>query len=217
MTVRAPELELTPRLRGVFHLWALIASVAAGVVLVIAADGTLATVSSWIYAAALAGMFGASALYHRFPWTSAARRLWARRLDHATIFVFIAASYMPFALLRFHGSTRWLVLVLVWAGAALGLVLELAWIDSPRWLKAIAYMAVGWVGVIVAPELFSAVGVSGSVLLVTGGALYTIGAMVYALRWPDPLPRTLGFHEVFHLLVVAAAVTQFVAVSLVVM
>jgi hemolysin III len=209
--------ELTPRLRGVFHVWALFGSLVAGVVLVILADGALATVSSWIYAVALAGMFGASALYHRFPWRSAARRVWAQRLDHATIFVFIASSYTPFALLRFQGSTRWLVLVLVWAGATLGLVLELAWLDSPRWLKAIAYMAVGWIGVLVAPQLFSAVGVASAILLIVGGSLYTIGALVYASKWPDPLPRTLGFHEVFHLLVVAAAVTQFVAVSLIVM
>ena len=208
--------ELTPRLRGVFHLWALFGSLGAGVALVILADGAAATVSSWIYAAALAGMFGASALYHRVPWTSAAGRVWAQRLDHSTIFVFIASSYTPFSLLRFDGSTRWLVLVLVWTGAALGLLLEVAWIESPRWLKAIAYMAVGWVGVLAAPQLFSAVGVASAILLISGGSLYTIGALVYASKWPNPLPRTLGFHEVFHLLVVIAAATQFVAVSLVV-
>ena len=208
--------ELTPRLRGIFHLWALFASLGAGVALVILADGAAATVSSWIYAAALAGMFGASALYHRVPWTSAAGRVWARRLDHSTIFVFIASSYTPFALLRFDGSTRWLVLFLVWTGATVGLLLELAWIESPRWLKAIAYMTVGWVGVLAAPQLFSAVGVASAILLIAGGSLYTIGALVYASKWPNPLPRTLGFHEVFHLLVVIAAAAQFVAVSLVV-
>ena len=211
------EHDLVPRLRGVFHLWALGASVVAGVVLIVLADGTLATVSSWIYAAALAAMFGASALYHRYPWRNPVRALWARRLDHSTIFVFIAATYTLFALLRFDGTTRWLVLVLAWSGAMLGLVLELLWIDSPRWLKAVAYLVVGWVGVLAAPQLFSRVGVGGSVLILVGGGLYTIGAVVYATRWPNPFPRTLGFHEVFHLLVVAAAVIQFVAVSLVVM
>lgn len=210
------ETELVPTLRGIFHLWALVAAVVAGVVLVVLADGALATASSWIYAVALAAMFGASALYHRFPWRSAGRRLWARRLDHSTIFVFIAATYTPFALLRFEGATRWIVLVLAWSGALLGLAVELVWIESPRWLKALAYMAVGWVGVLAAPQLFSAVGIAGAVLLLVGGCLYTVGAVVYATRWPDPFPRTLGFHEVFHLLVVAAAVTQFVAVSLVV-
>jgi hemolysin III len=211
------DVEIIPRLRGVFHLWALWASIAAGVVLVALADGVVATFSSWVYATALATMFGASALYHRCRWQSATRRLWARRLDHSTIFLFIAASYTPFALLRFHGTTRWLVLVCVWAGAMLGLVLELLWVDSPRWLKAFAYLAVGWVGVLAAPQLFPAVGVGAAVLVIVGGGLYTVGALVYAAKWPDPFPRILGFHEVFHLLVVAAAVTQFVAVSLVVM
>jgi hemolysin III len=211
------DAELTPLLRGVFHLWALWASLAAGVVLVVLADGALETVSSWVYAAALVAMFGASALYHRFPWRSAARRVWARRLDHSMIFIFIAGSYTPFALLCFDGTTQWLVLALVWASAVLGLVLELVWIDSPRSLKAVAYLAVGWVGVLAAPQLFPGVGVAGAVLVIVGGGLYTLGALVYALKWPNPLPRVLGFHEVFHLLVVAAAVTQFVAVSLVVM
>lgn len=200
-----------------FHLWALGASVAAGVVLVVLADGALATVSSWIYAVALAAMFGASALYHRFPWQNAALQLWARRLDHSTIFLFIATTYTLFALLRFEGATRWVVLVVVWSGAILGLSLELIWVDSPRGLKALAYLTVGWVGVLAVPQLFSGVGTGGAVLLLIGGGLYTVGALVYAARWPNPFPRTLGFHEIFHLLVVAAAVIQFVAVSLVVM
>jgi|SRR5688572_1214974 len=211
------ELDLRPRLRGVFHEWAFFAALAAGAMLVVLADGALATFSAWVYAAALAAMFGASALYHRVPWRSAAKRVWARRLDHSMIFVFIAGSYTPFALLRFEGTTQWLVLVMVWSGAVLGLLLELVWLDSPRWLTAVAYLAVGWVGVLAIPQMFSAVGIAGGVLLVVGGGLYTLGAVVYATKWPNPFPRTLGFHEIFHLLVVAAAVTQFVAVSFVVL
>ena len=199
-----------------FHLWAFVAALAAGVVLVVLADGSLEIVSSWVYAAALAAMFGASALYHRFPWRSTGKRLWARRLDHSTIFVFIAGTYTLFALLRFEGVSRWLVLVLVWMGAAFGLVLELVWIDSPRWLSAIAYLLVGWVGVLAIPQMFSRAGVAVAVLLLVGGGLYSLGAVIYATRWPNPFPRVLGFHEVFHLLVVAAATTQFIAVSLVV-
>lgn len=210
------EPELKPRLRGVFHVWAFAAAVAAGIVLVALSRGTLETVASWVYGVALVAMFGASALYHRFPWRSAARQLWARRLDHSTIFVFIAGTYTPFALLRFEGTTQWLVLLLVWSGAALGLVLELVWLDSPRWLSAVAYLAVGWVGVLAVPQMFTTVGIAGAVLLLVGGGLYTLGAVIYALEWPNPFPRTLGYHEVFHLLVVAAAATQFVAVSLVV-
>ena len=210
-------LDARPRLRGVFHEWAFFAAIAAGAMLVVLADGALATFSSWVYAVALAAMFGASALYHRFPWKSAAKRVWARRLDHSMIFVFIAGSYTPFALLRFEGTTQWLVLVMVWSGAALGLVLELVWLDSPRWLSAAAYLIVGWVGVLAIPQIFSAVGIAGAVLLMVGGGLYTLGAVIYATKWPNPFPRTLGFHEIFHLLVVAAAVSQFVAVSLVVL
>ena len=213
----AMEIELTPRLRGLFHEWAFFAAIAAGVMLVVLSDGALATFSSWVYAAALAAMFGASALYHRFPWKSAGRRLWARRLDHSMIFVFIAGSYTPFALLCFEGTTQWLVLVMVWSGAALGLMLELVWIDSPRWLSAVAYIAVGWVGILAIPQMFSGVGIAGAVLLLVGGGLYTLGAVIYAMKWPNPFPSTLGFHEIFHLLVVAAAVTQFVAVSFVVL
>jgi hemolysin III len=211
------EPEPRPLLRGVFHLWAFVASIAAGVVLVVLADGALATVSSWVYAAALAAMFGASALYHRFPWKSAERRLWARRLDHSMIFVFIAGTYTPFALLCFEGAVGWPILAVVWTGAMLGLALELVWIDSPRWLSSFAYLAVGWVGVLAVPQMFSGIGIAGTVLVIVGGGLYSLGALIYALRWPNPFPRVIGFHEIFHLLVVAAAVTQFIAVSLVVM
>jgi hemolysin III len=216
MRLVVAELEQVPLLRGVFHLWAFVAAIAAGVVLVVLADGALETVSSWIYAASLAAMFGASALYHRVPWRSTAKRLWARRLDHSTIFVFIASTYTPFTLLGFGGATRWLVLGLAWAGAVLGLVLELLWIDSPRWLSTVAYLLVGWVGVLTIPQLFRGMGVAVAVLLIVGGGLYSLGAVIYATKWPDPFPRVFGFHEVFHVLVVAAAVTQFVAVSLVV-
>ena len=211
------DVEQTPILRGVFHLWAFVAALAAGVVLVVLADGALEIVSSWVYGAALAAMLGASALYPRLQWRSAAKRVWARRLDHSMIFVFIAGTYTPFALLRFEGRTQWLVLILVWLGAALGLVLELVWIDSPRWLSTVAYLLVGWVGVLTIPQLFTGAGVAVAVLLLVGGGLYSLGAVIYAIQWPNPFPRVLGFHEVFHLLVVAAAAMQFVAVSLVVM
>ena len=211
------EADLRPSLRGVFHEWAFFAAIAAGSMLVVLADGALATFSAWVYAAALVAMLGASALYHRFPWKSAARRMWARRLDHSMIFVFIAASYTPFALLAFDGSIAWIVLVAAWAGAALGLVAELLWVGSPRWLGGVACLAIGWVGILAVPQLFSGLGVAAAVLVLVGGGLYTIGALIYASKWPNPFPRIFGFHEIFHLLVVAAAVAQFIAVSMVVM
>lgn len=211
------EIDLRPRLRGVFHEWAFFAALAAGAMLVVLAEGALATFSSWVYAAALVAMFGASALYHRFPWKSAKRRMWARRLDHSMIFVFIAASYTPFALLAFDGPIRWIVLVAAWGGAVLGLVAELLWAGSPRWLGGAACVAIGWVGILAAPQLFTRVGLTGAVLVIVGGMLYTLGAAIYAAKWPNPFPSTLGFHEIFHLLVVVAAVSQFVAVTLVVL
>ena len=206
-----------PRLRGVFHQYGFFAALCAGVVLVALGDGYLERFAVSVYVTALAAMLGASALYHRFPWRSAAARLRARRLDHAMIFVFIAGAYTPFALLEFGDPARVVVLTTVWVGAALGLALELVWIEGPRWLSAVAYLAVGWVGVIAVPQLFPALGVAPAVLVIVGGALYSLGALAYATTWPNPFPATLGFHEIFHLLVVAAAVTQFVAVTLVVL
>lgn len=209
--------SVVPRLRGVFHQYAFFVSVAAGAALVVLADGYVERFAVWVYAAALAAMFGSSALYHRFPWRSAVARLRARRLDHAMIFVFIAGTYTSFALLAFDGAWPAVVLVTVWCGAALGLVLELYWIDAPKWVSAVAYLAVGWIGVIAVPQLFPALGIAPGVLVIMGGALYSLGALAYAATWPNPFPSTLGFHEVFHLLVIAAAVTQFVALSLVVL
>jgi hemolysin III len=206
-----------PRLRGVFHQYAFFAAVAAGIVLVVLADGYLERLAVWVYAVALAAMLGASALYHRFPWRSTAARLRARRFDHAMIFVFIAGTYTPFVLLEFSGALRVIVLTSVWVGAVLGCLVELYWIHAPRWVSAIAYLAVGWIGVIALPEFFPALGVAVAVLLIVGAGLYTVGALAYATTWPNPFPSVFGFHEVFHVLVIAAAVTQFVALSLVVL
>jgi hemolysin III len=208
------ELE-KPRLRGALHQWALVAAIPACVVLVALADGSRARLATCVYAVAMAAMLGASALYHRVPWKSPRRHAWARRLDHAMIFVFIAGTYTPFALLSFHGWVPEVVLLCVWTGAALGLAANLAWIDAPKWVTAPAYLLVGWVGVIAAPQLFDSVGVAGSVLLIVGGVLYTLGAVTYATHWPNPFPRTFGFHEVFHLLVTVAVTLQLVAVYLV--
>ena len=206
-----------PRLRGVFHQYAFVAAVVGGTLLVVLADGYLERFAVWVYAVALAAMFGASALYHRFPWRTATARLRARRLDHAMIFVFIAGTYTAFALVAFDGTARLVGLATVWIGAAFGILLNLVWIDAPRWLIAFAYLGVGWVGLILVPQLFPSLGVAAAVLVIVGGALYSVGAITYATTWPNPFPGTLGFHEIFHLLVVAAAVTQFIALSLVVL
>ena len=208
--------RVKPRLRGVFHQWAFFAALAAGVVLVLLADGLRERLASWVYAAALAAMFGASALYHRVDWRTPARRAWARRLDHSTIFLFIAGTYTPFALLAFEGASAAALLAVVWAGAVVGLAVNLCWIDAPKWVGALAYLVVGWVGVVVAPQLFPSLGPAAATLVLVGGALYTTGAVIYTMRRPDPFPAVFGYHEIFHVLVVAAAAAQFVAVSLVV-
>jgi hemolysin III len=211
------EDPLVPRLRGVFHQYAFFAALAAGSVLVVLADGFRERFAVWFYAAALVAMLGASALYHRFPWRSAAARLRARRIDHAMIFVFIAGTYTPFALLAFTGIVPTIILSCVWGGAALGAALNIGWIDAPKWVIAPVYLLVGWVGVIAAPQVFTELNVASAVLVVGGGVLYTLGAIAYATHWPDPFPATFGFHEVFHVLVVLAATMQFVAVSFVVL
>ena len=206
-----------PRLRGLFHQYAFFAAVAAGVTLVALAEGARARLACAIYATALAAMFGTSAVYHRVTWRSLRARAWARRLDHSTIFLFIAGTYTPFALLAFTGMVPAIVLACVWTGAALGVALNVSWIDAPKWVTTPVYLLVGWVGVIAAPQVFTELHIASAVLVITGGILYSLGALVYATHWPDPFPATFGFHEIFHGLVVLAALTQFIAVSFVVL
>ncbi len=204
-----------PRLRGVFHEWAFFASLGAAALLIMLASGGREVVASSVYVTALAVMFGASALYHRVIWAPGVRA-WLRRVDHSTIFLFIAGSYTPFALLVVDGWLSWAVLGVVWAGALAGVLLSVAWVDSPKWLHATVYLALGWVGVVLAPNLFSRAGIAAATLVVVGGVLYTSGAIAYAAKRPDPWPRFFGYHEIFHVLVVAAAAMQFVAIALVV-
>ncbi len=201
-----------PRLRGVFHQYAFYVAVVAGIVLVALSDSARELVATWIYAAALAAMFGVSALYHRIDWRSTRVRTWMRRLDHSTILLLIAGTYTPFALLAFDGMLADVILIVVWAGAAAGLVLNLAWIDAPTWVTASVFVALGWVGVAAVPELFD-VGVAPAVLVFVGGGLYTVGALAYALKRPNPAPATFGYHEIFHLFVIGAAVVHFVAIA----
>ena len=202
----APDLK--PRLRGVLHQWACVCSVPLGLVLVISAETTPARIALSVYALSLMGLFGASALYHRINWRSVTTREWMRRLDHSMIFVLIAGSYTPFAVIVLHGSLADAILVGVWAGALLGLVINLVWSDAPRWLQALLYVTLGWVAVAALPQLAGAIGVGGMILLGLGGVLYTLGAIVYTVKRPDPVPSVFGYHEVFHTLVIAAAALQ---------
>ncbi|HEX3212882.1 MAG TPA: hemolysin III family protein, partial [Actinomycetota bacterium] len=182
-----PEARVKPRLRGVFHQYAFFVSLASGALLVLLATTTRATVAAAIYAASVSALFGVSALYHRVTWAPQARRR-MRRLDHSMIFLLIAGTYTPVALLVLQHTLATVVLAVVWAGAAAGVVLELAWARAPRWLGGTVYLALGWVAVVAMPQLFGRLGVAGGLLIVAGGLLYTAGAAIYGLRRPDPVP-----------------------------
>ena len=192
-----------PRLRGVLHQYAFVVALAVGIVLVVTAPGGRAKVAAAVYGVSIALMLGVSALYHRGNWSLAAiRRL--RRLDHTTIFVAIAGTYTPIALLALHGWVAAVLLATVWAGALLGAMLEWSPVRVPRALSTLVYVAVGWVAVIALPELWSTLGVLAVVGILAGGLLYSVGAAVYARKQPDPFPHVFGFHEVFHAFVIAA-------------
>ncbi len=214
MTEAAPPPFFTkPRLRGVSHQWAFFVSVVIGAVLVLFAPEGEARLAALIYAVSVAGLFGASALYHRVNWSSLGARRWMRRLDHSMIFVLIAGTYTPFALLVLDGTLATVILLVVWGGAVGGVILKLLWIDAPKALIAAVYVMLGWVAVATFPQLLEEMGVGGTVLVAAGGLLYTIGAVVYARQRPDPAPTVFGYHEVFHALVIAAAALQYAAVA----
>ena len=212
-TAAVPEVRVKPRLRGVFHQWAFFVSLASGTLLVLLAATTRATLAAAIYAASVSALFGVSALYHRVSWTVPARRR-MRRLDHSMIFLLIAGTYTPVGLLVLRGTLASVVLAVVWGGALAGIVLELAWTRAPRWLGGTVYLALGWVAVVAMPQLFARLGVAGGLLIVAGGLVYSAGAAVYALRRPDPVPAVFGYHEVFHLLVIAGVAAHFLAIGL---
>jgi hemolysin III len=208
-----PEVRVKPRLRGVFHQWAFFVSLASGILLVLLATTTRALVAAVVYAASMSALFGVSALYHRVTWNGPARRR-LRRLDHAMIFLLIAGTYTPVGLLVLKGTLATVVLAVVWGGAVAGIVLELVWTGAPRWLGGTVYLALGWVAVVAMPQLFARLGMAGGLLIVAGGLVYSAGAAVYALRRPDPVPAVFGYHEVFHLLVIAGVAAHFLAISL---
>jgi hemolysin III len=202
-----------PKLRGVSHEWAFFLSLGLGAALIVAADTPQATLAVAIYAASLSALFGTSALYHRVDWKRPDVRRWMRRLDHSMIFFLIAGTYTPFALLVLDGPLSDAILAVVWAGAVIGAIVEMVWIEHPKWVAAVIYMSLGWVAAIGFPGLWEGMGVGGALLVAAGGLLYTVGAVVYATQRPDPNPRVFGYHEIFHLFVIAAAAAHFAAVA----
>ncbi len=218
-TAMLDELHLTkPRMRGWIHTWAFAVSVATGIALVAiawAVESAEAALATAIYSATVCGVFGISAAYHRLHWSPAAR-MRMKRADHSMIFVFIAGSYTPFALLGLPSRSGTILLAVVWTGALAGVTLKLLWPTAPRWVGVPLYLLLGWAIVPVAGTLTQHAGIAPMVLLLVGGLLYSGGAILYAARWPDPWPATFGHHEFFHAATVLAALCHYVAVWLVV-
>jgi hemolysin III len=204
-----------PRLRGWLHYWSFYVSLATGGTLITLAGATvsgLAALATSVYVATVLGLFGVSALYHRHTWVSPRARVWMKRLDHSMIFLFIAGTYTPFSLLAMDHPTGYIVLGVVWGGAVAGVGLKLLWPHAPRWLGVPIYIALGYVAVFVLPQLLHHAGLAAVVLLLVGGLLYTIGAIFYATRWPNPWPTTFGHHEFFHAATVLAALCHYIAI-----
>lgn len=199
-------------MRGLSHAASFVVSLPLGLALVLEAGTGRALLAASVFAASVAIMFGVSAVYHCFNWPEAPRR-WLRRIDHAGVYGLIAGTYTPFGLLVLDGRWRSVVLGIVWSGALAAILLRFVWLDAPKGLSAAIGIALGWVGVVMVPQLIDKIGLGGSMLVLAGGLAYTAGAFVYAFRRPDPYPAVFGFHEVFHVLVIAAVACQYSAVA----
>jgi hemolysin III len=201
-----------PRLRGVLHEVGLGAALIVGTLLIVGAAGGRASVAAAVFAGSVAAMLGASTLYHRVTWSPRARP-WMRRIDHAGIYLLIAGTYTAVGLISLHGILQQTVLAVVWAGALAATVVKFCWVDAPKWLSAIIGVALGWVGVAALPQLEDSAGPAAVALLAAGGVAYTVGAVVYARRRPDPVPAVFGYHELFHALTLLAIACQYVAIA----
>jgi hemolysin III len=204
---------IRPRLRGVLHQWAFLVSLVAGGCLVLGAGSGRARIAVAVYSLSVAALFGTSAAYHRVNWRTLAARRRMRRLDHTMIFVLIAGTYTPFGLLVLRGTVGTVILITAWSAAFGGAVFKLVWIDAPSWLGAATYISIGWIAVIALPELLERLGIAAVTALALGGILYSVGGVIYARKRPDPVPKVFGYHEVFHLLVIAAAALQYAVVA----
>lgn len=212
-----PDVSARPRARGWIHLYSATVAFVVGITLVTVAATTVsgaAAVACAIYAATVFGLFAVSATYHRHVWVSQRARRWMKRADHSMIFIFIAGTYTPLAVLTLPELSATVVLVVVWTGAAAGVGLKMAWPGAPRWLGVPVYLALGWVSVFILPDLARGGGIAALVLLIVGGAMYSVGAIFYATRRPRGWPLVFGYHEFFHALVSAAALCHCIAIWL---
>ena len=204
-------------MRGWLHFWSFFVAIATGATLISMAAATVsakAALGTTVYGVTVLGLFGVSALYHRHTWTSVRARVWMKRLDHSMIFVFIAGTYTPISLLAMDPGTGYVVLAIIWGGALAGVALKLLWPHAPRWLGVPLYIGLGYTAVFVLPQLLRHGGVAMLVLLLAGGLFYTVGAIFYATRWPNPWPKTFGHHEFFHAATVLGAICQYIAIWL---
>ncbi len=199
-------------LRGALHQWSLFGFVPALVAMIVVTPTGWPRVSMVVYALGLVAMLATSAAYHRGPWGPRGKRI-AQRLDHSTIFLAIAGSYTPIAVIALDGWLRIALLLVAWVGAAAGIALRWAYRGAPMWAVATPYVVVGWSAVIAAPQLWDALGSVGFALIVAGGVIYTVGAVVFATHRPDPWPATFGYHEVFHTCTLVAAALQMAAIA----
>ncbi len=187
---------------------AFLLAVPAGVILGLEAHTTRGRIAAIVYAFTVVFMFGASGVYHRVLWRGP-WRLRMRRIDHAGIYLLIAGSYTPFGLIVLHGAWQIVVLSIVWTGAVAAIVLKIVWVGAPKWLAAAIAIPLGWVAVVVMPQIIHGLGVTPSVLVLAGGVAYTAGGLIYAFRRPDPVPSIFGYHELFHALVIVAVGLQY--------
>ena len=200
-----------PRLRGVSHVVAFLVSLVTGPLLVSAAARKGAAGHAAAYALATSALFGTSALLHLVTWPRRQYR-WMRRLDHAVIFLFISVSYTVVIGLCLSGTLSTVLLVLSWVGAATGTLVKLFWIDAPKWVAASAYVFMGWLALPAFPGLMAELGALAVLMLLAGGLFFTLGAAVYSLRRPNPAPTVFGYHEIFHVLVIAGVVAHHVVI-----
>jgi len=213
----APPEEFKPRFRRVSHQFAFFASVIAGLILVFLLCPPEMRLGASIFAFALSGMLGTSALYHRVKWKKPETSAMMRRLDHTMIFVLIAGTFTPFALSNPNDAQSQLMLKILWAAVAVGIVFKLLWITAPPWLTAGAYVSVGCLGGLSFPALIDSEGQLCVSLVAAGGAVYIAGALIYALKRPNPWPKIFGYHEVFHALTLIAASLHYSAVAVLVL
>jgi len=205
--------EFKPKLRGWLHAATVPLALIGGILLIVFAPTVLGKVGAAVYLACSLLLFGNSAVYHRGNWGPKAKAA-LRRVDHANIFLFIAASYTPLTLLLLEGGSRTALLVLIWSAAILGVLFRVFWLSAPRWLYVVLYLAMGWAAIGWLPQFWATGGPLIVALIGAGGVLYSLGAITYALKRPNPFPAWYGFHEIFHTCTILAACCHFTAIAL---